>query len=323
MEKEEKKTKIYDFIKGNILNALVFITSFAYIFYNMISINKTDLTLTEQLASAGIGLVIGIIIKQSLGENGFNKGYRSNIWLTNLEKYSKACNLANGYIERVDNFYTCEEIEKKRKYRRQNLMAVRLKYEWFFDNKGNYINPPTISLKRAKNKQKEDLKGLIVLTPHQAKVLHKCVKVKIYNLNLFSEYSAEIEQDTKKEKTDKEQRTMMFSKNSLMALLTAVVGAYFLPMWKGWDWGKFIIATVQVCIWVASGITQLYKNYNYIVIEKVSKLTRKMEMIIKFTRGCEKGLYVKDPYEEMEEVEQNGQTTKDEVLDTNDPICNV
>lgn len=295
MDKDEQRIKIYDFIKSNILNGIVVITSLSYILYNMVVIKRTDLTLVECLASASIGIVIGFIIKQSLGESGFNKGYSSNIWATNLEKYSKACNLANDYIDRVDNFYIEEEIEKKKAYRRTNLMAVRLKYNDFFDKDGNYIEHNIkICDKMGKISPENDF---IVLTRKQYRILKKCVRVKIYNLNLFSEYSNEIENDTHREKTDKDQRALMTSKNSLAMVLTAIVGVYFTAMWNAWDWGSFINATIQVCIWVSCGIVQLYRNYNYVVIEKVSKLTRKMELIIKFTRGCESGLYKENPYE--------------------------
>ena len=36
-------------------------------------------------------------------------------------------------MERVDNFYQCEEIEKKKNYRRQHLQEIRLKYDNWFD----------------------------------------------------------------------------------------------------------------------------------------------------------------------------------------------
>lgn len=297
---EERNKKIYDFIKGNLINAVVILTSVAYVFYNMVVIKRTDLTLAECIAKAGIGIIVGMMIKQGLGENGFNKGYGSHIWCENLEKYSKACNMANPYIERVDNFYFSEEKEKKKNYRRTNLMAAQMKYSWFFDEDGNYID----------NQEK-----FSKLTKYQKRVLKKCCRVRIYNLNLFSEYSNQVGADTHKEKTDKDQRSKMFGKNSVTQVITAIIGAYFVPMLTGWDWAAFIAATVQVCIWISCGITQLYTNYNYVVIEKVNKITRKIELIVKFTRGCEKGLYLINPYDEKE----NAIETKFEVQ--NEEIC--
>ena len=288
---DEKNKKVADFIKGNLINVIVVLISVAYVFYGMVEIGKTDLTIEEQIAKAGIGIIIGLLIKEGIGENGFNKGYNSNAWTSNYEKYTNACNLTNDYLERVDNFYRCEEIEKKRQYRRMLLMEHQMKYDWFFDYKGNYID----------NKEQYEK-----LDKKQRKALKKALKVKIYNLNLFSEYSIEVASVTKKEKTDKNQRTKMFGKNGVAQIGGALIGAYFLPFWNGWSWGAFIVATIQVTLWIFCGITQLYTNYNYVVIEKVNKLKRKMELLIKFKHGCENGQYTTDPYDE-EEVKENEQ----------------
>lgn len=275
---EDTKVKVYDFIKGNLLNFAVVLIGIAYVFYNMVIIKRTDLTVEECIAKAGIGVFVGLLIKELLGENGFTKGYGSQIWIDKLQSYSKTCNMANQYIDRVDLFYEQEEIENKRLYRKKLMMSSRMRYEWFFDNEGNYIE----------NKEQYEK-----LDKKQIKVLTKCIKVKIYNLNLFSEYDNEIEDLAKPEKTDRDQRAKMLGKNSFWAIFSAIVGAYFVALWGQWDWGSFVSACIQVGSWVCCGIIELYDNYHYVTLDKTNKLTRKMELIIKFVRGCEKGLYEK------------------------------
>ena len=278
--------KVYDFIKGNLINAIIILTALAYIFYSQVIIKRTDLTVAECIAKAGIGILVGFMIKEGMGENGMNKGYASNTWHDKLDKYSNACNLANPYIERVDNFYLCEEIEKKRNYRRTNLMNARMRYDWFFDADGNFI---------------EGSEEQHNLTRYQKKVLKKCISVKIYNLNLFSEY------------------TKMFGKNGFAQIVSAIIGAYFVATFENWNLGAFITATVQVCIWLTCGILQLYANYDYVTVEKTNKLTRKMELIIKFVRGCESGLYIHNPYDEVH-VMQEEVKVDEEIHNTNDVI---
>ena len=317
MNKEERNKKVYDFIKGNILNAVIILTSLAYIFYGLVNIKTTGLTVWEVLARAGIGIAVAFIIKECMGENGFNYGYRSQIWIDNRDVYSNVANSANDYIERVDNFYACEEIEKKKRYRRQNLVSAQMRYEWFFDRNGNYTNPKICSVKHP-------VEGAIALTRYQKRVLRKCLNVRIYNLNLFSEYGVEVENDTKKENTDKAQRKKMLGKNALFGIVGAVVGAYFVPLLKEWNWGYFIQSCVQVSIWIACGAIQLYTNFNYICVEKVAKLKRKCELIIKFKKGCEAGMYERNPYDVMEEeaygrrnepISENEQTSTSSVSD--------
>lgn len=279
--------KLKNFLKTGLIDLVVIATGLAYVFFNMVVIKKTDLTVEEMLAKAGFSIFVGFSIKQCLSENGITKGYQSTIWNERLDKYSVACNSANKYMERVDNFYIYEEIEKKKNYRRTNLMGARLKYARFFDKNGDYIEQNINDLSR-----------------HQKRILKKCISVKIYPINLFSEYANEIGADTKREKTDNMQRGMMFGKNSLSTIFAALVGAYFIPVLDKWDWAAFVVAFVQVCIWVSAGIIQLYSNYNYITVEKTAKLTRKMELIVKFCKGCDEGKYTTNPYDEEIENEE-------------------
>lgn len=304
--KEEVNKKIYDFIKGNIINAVILVTAFAYVFWGLVSLEQTDLTIAEVLAKAGIGVVVGFIIKQCMGENGFNYGYRSSIWNDNRDIYLNTCNSANNYIERVDNFYLSEEIEKKKKYRRQNITAANMKYDWFFDKNGDYINRPIWSPRKYEKNKDTAPEDVLVLTRHQRRVLKRCIKVKIYNLNLFSEYGMEVENDTRKERIDNHQRNSKFGKNGLFAIVSAVVGAYFIPVLASWDWGLFVQSCIQIAIWLAVGALDLYSNFNYVCVEKVSKLKRKSELIVKFRKGCEQGLYLVNPYDKKEvEYEQS------------------
>ena len=301
MTTEERNKKVYDFIKGNLINAVVIGVGLAYIFWGLVHIERTSLSPLAVIAQAGIGILAGFVIKQALGENGFNKGYRSNIWLESLEKYARACNSAQDYIERVDNFYLAEEIRKKRNYRRMNLQAYQMRYYDFFDNDGYFIGSDEKMQK---------------LTRKQRRILNKCISVKIYHLNLFSEFSNEIENDTKKEKTDRDQRNKMFAKNSLVAVFTAVAGAYFTASISGFNLGAIIFATIQVLMWTATGIIQLYTNYNYVTVEKTSKLSQKVELIVRFKKDCENGKYLVDPYEEED-------LAHEEVLGEIQPISNV
>lgn len=293
---EEKKLK--RFIKDGIIDLIIIGVSVAYVFYSMITIEKADISLNELCAKSILSIIAGLIIKQGLGENGFSKGYNSVTWEEEMQKYNNACNTANPYMERVDNFYYTEEIEKRKRYRQNILMGARLKYSMFFDENGDYIETADTSK----------------LSRHQKKALKKCIRVKIYNLNLFSEYDNDFVAQTKKETNDGNQRIKMFGQNSISQSLIAVLSVYFTATWNNWNWALFIMATIQVCLWLACGVMQLYSNYNYIVIDKVNKLKKKKELIQKFVFGCEKGMYVHNPYDYVEqkerEEEENGKETK-------------
>ena len=154
-----------------------------------------------------------------------------------------------------------------------------------FDKEGNYIGTQEMYNQ---------------LDRKQKRILNKCIRVKIYPLNLFSQYTISTEQDTKREITDKEKRAKNIMQNTIAATLIAVIGVYFIPQIKGWNWGSFISSTMQVALWIMFGIIQLYTNYNYVVQDKVAILRKKKETIRRFTSGCEKGLYLYSPYDTIE-----------------------
>lgn len=279
---EELQSLTSRYIKSIAMDIVVVLVAIAYIFYQMITLEFTNLNPLILIAEAVMGIICGVVIKQALGENGFSRGYNSKIWAEEEQKYNDACNTANPYMEYVDNFYQCEEIEKKRNYRRTKLQSVRLKYDMWFDTEGNYIG----SIDDYKNLDKK-----------QKKMLNKCIKVKIYPLNLFSQYSISADQDAKPEITDRKQREKNVAKNTISATLIAIIGVYFMPLINSWSWGSFIAATMQVVLWVLFGIIQLYTNFNFIVQDKVALLKTKKECIKRFTTGCEKGLYKVSPYD--------------------------
>ena len=276
------------YIKTIAMDFVVVLVSVAYVFYQMITFEPTGLNPWVLLAQAVVGIICGVTIKQSLGENGFSRGYNSDTWGKEEDKYNEACDIALPYMDKVDNFYQYEEIEKKKNYRRQHLQEVRLKYSMWFDNDGNYIGT------------KEELDKL---DRKQKRVLRKCVRVKIYPLNLFGQYTISTDSDTRKEITDKDKRAQNIAQNTLFASLIAMVGVYLVPQLNGWNWASFIASTLQVALWIMFGFVQLYTNYNFIVQDKVALLRRKKETIQRFIKGAEKGLYDKSPYDDEEKDE--------------------
>lgn len=283
---EETVSILPKYIKSFAMDAVVVIVAIAYVFYQMITLELNTINIFILIAEAAISIICGVVIKQALGENGFSRGYNSKIWLEEEAKYNDYCNDALPYMDKTDNFNQCEEIERKRNYRRQHLQEARLKYNDWFDKDGYYIGKQEVYDKLDKT---------------QKRVLKKCIRVKIYPLSLFSQYTISTDQDSKKEPTDNKQRINNATKNTISATLVAIIGVYFVPIINSWSWASFIAATMQVTLWVLFGILQLYTNFNFVVQDKVALLKRKKELITKFISGCQKGLYDKSPYEEKEE----------------------
>lgn len=294
----EEKGRIVKSIKTFTIDLIVSIVSIAYVLYSMVDIEPTDLSIAECIIKSLLSIVVGVMVKQMIGENGFTKAYESEYWEQEMSKYNTTCNSANPYMERVDNFYYCEEIEKRKKYRKTVLMGVRLKYEMYFDEYENYIENADISK----------------LTFEQKRVLKKAINVKVYNLNLFSEYSNETSANIKKETGDAEQRVKTLSKNLFGHIVIAITGVYFAVELHDWNWATFFSSLIQVATWISFGIMQLYTNFNYVTVDKVNKLKKKKELIQKFVYGCEKGLYTENPYEVRELEMKKEKEKQDDIV---------
>ena len=204
---KEIKGSFATFIKGNLINFCVVAIALAYVFYGLLDIQQTNASVWVILCEGVVSIIAGLLIKQSLGETGYGKGYASKIWSEEIELYNSQCNKANPYMERIDNFYSQQEIDKLKKLRKAKLLGIRLKYNDFFDKYGQYINEKEIiSPKKARKLKKAnifDKNKMVVLDAYQRKVLHDAIIAKVYNLNLFSEYENSIYASTKKEITDK------------------------------------------------------------------------------------------------------------------------
>ena len=100
------------YIKTIAMDFVVVLVALAYVFYQMITLEPTGLNPWVLLAQASVGIICGVTIKQSLGENGFSRGYNSGVWQDEEAKYNETCNGALPYVDRVDNFYQYEEIDK-------------------------------------------------------------------------------------------------------------------------------------------------------------------------------------------------------------------
>ena len=284
---EEFKANPVRYLKSFAMDLVVVIVAVAYVFYQMVNLEPTDTNPIVLIAKAFISIVCGVVIKAALGENGFSKGYNSDKWASEEEKYNSACNVALPYMDRVDNYYQYEEIEIKKKYRRAQLQGVRLKYDNWFDDLGNYIG------------KKEDYEKLDFRQKH---VVKKCIRIKVYPLNLFSQYATTSEKYAHKEITDKAQRGKNITKNTLSATLIAIVGVYFVPALDKWSWASFVSSTMQVSMWVLFGVIQLYTNYNFVVNDKVDLLREKKEGITRLVKNCGDGKYTHSPYEIEEQI---------------------
>lgn len=263
------------------MDLVVIAISLGYVFYQMVSLTTTEQNPWVLIGKGIVSVFCGVMIKQALGENGFTKGYNSKTWQDEENKYNNACNDATEYTERLDNFNLVIEKEKIEHYRRTHLQAARMKYSMWFDQNGDYVGVD------------EDY---VKLSWRQKRVLKKAIKVKVYTLNLFTPSAAASDKENRPEETDNGQRAKTFSSNTLTAILISAIGVYFVPTLLNWNWAEFIVAVAQVALWITMGVVQMYKNYNFVLQNRVNALKVRIKLLLRFINECRQGKHTVSPY---------------------------
>lgn len=262
---------------------VVFLALF-FVFYNTLKFKLTDLNPWILFVQSVLAIVVGIMIKTALGENGFDRGYRSELWLDERKKYDKKADAALPFIDKVDDFYERRRIEKTLRNRKTRLSGCRMKYEVFFDANGDYIEHEiwTPRQKRKHLKTHDSLpEEVIVLDLRQRLCLFKCVRLKIYVKNMFSEYQLSLSNDEHREKTDTTQRAHNLRKNTIKTIIFALSGVYIVVSFM-WNWASIIVAVFQVLGFIVVGILDALSNYYFVTVEKVAILREKESDLARF-----------------------------------------
>lgn len=285
-------TQIKHKIKSFAIDIVIILVAIAFIFYGNLIFESKPFNPMEDLMDGILTIVVGLTIKLALAEQGMIKGYDSETFVEENKKYNQSCIDSLDYIEFADDFTQEMIVDRKANYRKTKLQGVRLKYHDFFTESGEIIDIViTKKTKRTSDKSYQKLDNEFVLDRKQRKALDKCYKVSPKVMNLYSEYTNDNTNVNDKETTDTKRRQSVVLRNVVGTIGLSLLGVYFAVKLGEWNWGEFILSCIQVCGFVAGGITQLYGNINYICRDKVAILREKSRRLSVFINKCKKGTY--------------------------------
>lgn len=285
-------TQIKHKIKSFAIDIVIVLVAVAFIFYGNLIFESKPFNPMEDLMDGILTIVVGLTIKLALAEQGMIKGYDSETFVEENKKYNQSCIDSLDYIEFADDFTQEMIVDRKANYRKTKLQGVRLKYHDFFTESGEIIDIViTKKTKKTSDKSYQKLDNEFVLDRKQRKALDKCYKVSPKVMNLYSEYTNDNTNVNDKETTDTRRRQSVVLRNVVGTIGLSLLGVYFAVKIGEWNWGEFILSCIQVCGFVAGGITQLYGNINYICRDKVAILREKSRRLSVFINKCKKGTY--------------------------------
>lgn len=285
----EKTDEFAANIKKNITSILLDVgivgISVIYVFYNILDFHKTETDPWRLLMKGLVGIFVGVGLKWMLGEKGLLKGHNDDHFTKPKESFDDRADKAVPYIDEFDKFAEKERIEKVLRNRKIHLNNYHMKYETFFDENGDYIEHEIWSKHKSKRylKTHEELpKNVIVLDLEQRLCLRRCLRLKIYISNVFSDYGDTVTQDEKPERTEHDVRRKNTRSNFISAVIFAMIGVYFVPDILNFSWAAIIWSIFQVVMWLIFGIINFYQNFTFVIIDEVKIIGKKDKLLTKF-----------------------------------------
>lgn len=292
----ERENKVIEFIRKNILNFLITIVVLAFLFKDLIEIEKSGKTIVEIVANSVVNLVVGQLIKNLFLSKGTYAGFNSKAYKRKQKRYSDELEKTDENVNELDAYCEYKNEQRLAKVQKHILRPGRIRYEDFI------------------SKRKEE----VCRDKTQYKIWEKAEKVKIQILtpeNLVSETDSNYEKG-KKEESLKSHHAKEGSKSFIIAALLSLIFGYFVPVLNNDIWAGMLWNVIQVAIWLAFGIIQYYQEYTYITTDYAQRLLRKTTYLVEFNSG--KGEWKKNEKDNI----KNNDTLQPQQGDTNNSETN-
>ena len=251
--------------------AVAFI-SIAYIASSLILISKTGRTVGEILATGALSMIVGILINGIFRSLGIQKGEGDERTVATENLHSKTVDEIVPYIDKLDSY--CEEETKKatERIRRKMLARECLSYEECFDEKG--VSREFTSDKNAKKRYKK-----------RYKIYKKAVNLSIKPLTSSNLTAEGVNADdpfnfgkTKKQYTAGHNTTDLV----IRAAMAIIFGYFGVSLVTKVDVATIIWNTLQIVMYIAGGIMQMYMSYLWVVNDYRHNKIRKIDILQKF-----------------------------------------
>lgn len=282
----DRTTKVQQWFKDNISILTIFLIALLYVFYGIVTIDKTGKTIQEIIVDGVLSFVMGLLIKTLLSNQGLSNGERCKTFLETKAYYSSVLDEISPYSQYLSAFCDKENAETLRKGQADILTSNALKYKDLENDTFNYeklTKKQIRAIKRARNFKINRISETILLSDLESNVSHG-------------------------EKLDINKRS--YSRENItttvitMCATAIIFGYYGIDPNKGFNWNGAIWNLVQMAIYIGFGVTQYFKGYTFMTDKYRNILKRKSTLLEKF-----KNMYAENPNQFREEPIENNKTS--------------
>ena len=288
-----KKSTFFDIFYKNAGYFVVLLISLVYIGGSFILISKTGKSVYEILATGTLSMLVGLLINGVFRSIGIERGDQDEKMQKTSKLYSDAVIDIVPKIDKLENFCAEENREALSRVRVRILAKVGIKYSDCFDSEGTLIPFETDLYTREEiNAASRGKRGKMKRQNNQrARAYQRAANVKIRALTpqaLTSEGARENDPfnfgKSKKEFYSRKNAGDLFSR-VLMAVIFGYFGVSFVseinPAVLIWN-------TLQIVMYITSGVMQMYSSYNFVVDEYRASLIKKIDYLQKFKLWAER-----------------------------------
>lgn len=277
--------KMREFIKQNAGYVIVAFVCVVYVMASFVVIDDTGKSIAQIFASGAIAFALGFFISTMLGLQGMMLGDRDERVKTAAEEHEKLVLRISPSIELLDEWCEKENKENYKLQRTKILSRVGLKYSDCFDEDGVCIDwsPSAEKLKNKLTRRNELVK---------LKAYKKAARLKLTELHSGDLTSEGGKQDDPFYfgRTKKQYETQSGVRGLVSKIGTALIfGMYGVNLVESFSYAELIWMSLQVAIFLITGMIKLYNDYNYVINEFRGRIIKKTDNLQKFENYVRSG----------------------------------
>ena len=301
---------------------VVVLISLVYVASSLISISRTGKSVYEIIGTGALSMIVGALINGIFRSVGIRRGDEDERTVATNELHGRSVDEITPYIDKLDDFCERENKRAIRDIRTRILAREGMKYSDYFDEEGNlsrFVRNAKCKMQNAKLIQSEELAGTgdidcmsdngkstdaslceqalgashypvsgdVVFFAEKAKrkAYRRAVRVKIKPLTA-SDLTADGVNSRDPFDFGKSKKEFTTSKNDsdiAIKLLMAVIFGYFGVSLTGEiNVASIIWNSLQIVLYTASGVIQMYSSYMWVVDDYRSSVVKKIDYLQKF-----------------------------------------
>ncbi|MBQ3041467.1 MAG: hypothetical protein IJD42_07720 [Clostridia bacterium] len=290
-----KKNTFAEIFYKNAGYLAVVLVSLAYIAGSFLLISATGKTVYEILAGGIISMIVGILINGVFRSLGLRRGEEDERTISTSNLYEKTIDSIVCHIDKLQDFCDMENVRALSTIRKKILARAGMKYSECFDENGivksfDYEMYSDTEIEMASRRKR---RKYLKINRIRKRAYDKAVNVKIKLLS-----PAVLTSDDAKEndpfdfgKSKKEYSSQQSAADVISRIIMAIIFGYFgVSLASEINVALLVWNTMQIAMYIASGVVQMYSTYTWIVNDHRVGVIKKIDCLQKFKLYAEKSI---------------------------------